>query len=562
MDDVAEREELLRVILDFTDDVIVRFDRDLRYDYVNDRTVELVGMPEAAWLGHRVAELGLPADRAETFEARLHGVFESGRPARYEDDWTDATGPHWSEANLYPQCDTGGRVAHVVVVSRDITDRKLAEAELLHAAHRDPLTGLANRMALVEEIDRAVAAGSRSGTHTAVLLVDLDDFKLVNDALGHAVGDEVLTRAARRIEACVRGSDLVARHGGDEFVIVLRDVERSDDPVQLAERIVQAFRDPLVAGSTTLATTASVGVALAEPEDPGKDAHDLIREADTAMYVAKNAGRDGVAVFDAQLHRVVDERLRIANDLRGALPRQELALWYQPEIDLRTGAVVAVEALLRWHHPSGELYPAARFIDIATESGLIVDLGAWALERVCADARRWRPAELTVRLNLAPRQLADPGLLASIDGMLAAIECTPVRLCVEITETAFLQDTSAVRENLAGLTSRGVLIAIDDFGTGFASLTYLRRYHVDVIKIDRSFITNVATSARDRRLTAAIVALARHLDMTVTAEGVETPEQESIVRDIGCVGAQGFRFSPAVPADRIAAIVATQPWQR
>jgi diguanylate cyclase (GGDEF)-like protein/PAS domain S-box-containing protein len=561
-DDLRAREaELLRVVLDFTDDTIVRFDRQLRYDYVNERTIDVVGLPREEWMGRTAGELGLLGPQVEEFERRLLQVFRSGRPMTYEDDWTDETGPHWSEANLYPQRDEDGQVAHVVVVSRDITDRKLAEAELVRAAHNDPLTGLANRAALVEEIDRAIAGGGRSGSCTAVLLIDLDHFKLVNDALGHAIGDDVLTMAARRIESCARGGDLVARHGGDEFVVVMRDVASPSDPVLLARRIVEAFHQPLVDGSTTLSNTASIGVSLTKAGEPRKDAHDLIREADTAMYAAKSSGRDGVAVFDAKLHLAIDERLRIGNDLRGALDRDELVLWYQPEIDLRTGAIVAVEALLRWDHPSGERYPAARFIDVATESGLIVDIGRWSLGQVCADAQEWGDP-VTIRLNLAPRQLADPSLLVDFDRALSSIDCERAPLCVEITETAFLQDSEVVSRNLAGLSDRGVLIAIDDFGTGFASLTYLRRYHVDVVKIDRSFISDIATSDRDRRLTAAIVALARRLDMTVTAEGVETDAQEAVVREIGCDGAQGFRFSPAVPPDELAAVLTAQPWRR
>jgi diguanylate cyclase (GGDEF)-like protein/PAS domain S-box-containing protein len=562
MEDVAEREELLQVILDFTHDLIIRFDRQLRYDYVNDRTVELVGLPREEWLGRTAGDLGLVGPQLHEYERRLLDVFATGAPATFEDDWSDDSGPSWTEANLYPQRDATGTVAHVIVISRDITARKLAEAELVRAAQHDPLTGLANRMALVEEIDRDVTAGERSRTRTAVLLIDLDDFKLVNDALGHEIGDEVLTMAARRIESCVRGSDLVARHGGDEFVVAIREVRTPTAPVLLAERIVEAFHQPLVHRGTPLATTASVGVAITEPGESGKDANDLLREADTAMYAAKAAGRDGVAVFDASLHLAMEERLRIGNELRGVTDRDELALWYQPEVDLRTGAIVAVEALLRWFHPSGELYPAGRFIDVATESGLIVDIGTWALGRIGAANGRWDSPGRTVRVNLAPRQLADPELLGNIAPALAAVEGACMQLCVEITETAFLQDSPVVSDNLAALTARGVLIAIDDFGTGFASLTYLRRYHVDVVKIDRSFVTNVATSERDRRLTAAIVALAGHLDMTITAEGVETAEQEDIVRGIGCTGAQGYLFSPAVPATEIDSMLRSSPWQR
>ena len=554
---LVEREEMLRVILDLTADTITRFDRELRYDFVNDRAIAITGIRRERWLGRTQTEMGFPPEDAVQREGRILQVFSSGEPMTYEDEIAGSTGSAWFESQLLPQFGTDGSVAHVIIVSRDVTPRKTAEHALVNAAIRDPLTGLANRVAVVSVLEQAIAADLDSDRITAVLLVDLDHFKHVNDSLGHAVGDQLLGRAADRLTESVRDGDLVARLGGDEFVVVMRDLDDAAEAVHVALRIVEEFRKPLVSGATELSTTASVGISLTASTRAGIDATDLLREADTAMYVAKNAGRDGISVFDQQLRKAVDERLRVENELRGALARSELMVWYQPEINLKDGTMCAVEALLRWRHPSGEIYPAARFIDVAADTGLIVEIGAWVLAEVCAQAAKWSQSGVRIRMNLAPRQLDDSNLLTLIDTATASVGLDPSFLCVEITETALLHDTATVQGNLQGLTERGIAIALDDFGTGYASLTYLRRYHIDVVKVDRSFVTNIATSDRDQRLTAAVVSLAHHLGITVTAEGVEDRDQARIVRELGCSGAQGYLYSRAIPPEEIDQLIGT-----
>lgn len=553
---LVEREELLRVILDRTADAIVRFDPRLRYDFVNDRAAAMSGIAHDDWLGRTQGELGFPPEEVAVREERIRKVFATGDVGTYVDEIENVEGRSYFEMQLFPQHDASGSVAHVIVVARDITPRVLAERRLVDAARTDPLTGLANRTALIEDVDSALAAARRSGTTAALLLVDLDHFKFVNDSLGHGVGDLFLRYAAERIQDCVRPGDLVARHGGDEFVIVLHDLRDPSVATDLAERIVDRFRLPLVCEGTDVSTTASVGIALDREGAQGHDAHDLIREADTAMFVAKDAGRDGWAVFDEALHHAAQERFRIATELRMALAHDELEVWYQPEVDLTDGSLQAVEALLRWRHPSGEVYAAGRFIDIAAETGLIVDIGYRALDRICEQAARWSGHDLVVRMNLAPRQLADTELLRRVDDALGRHGLDGACLCVEITETALLHDNSTVRENLAGLSARGIPIAVDDFGTGYASLTYLRRYEIDVIKIDRSFVTDIARRPRDRDVAAAIVSLGQHLGMTVTAEGIEEREQADVLAALGCTIGQGFLYGAAVPAEEIDELLA------
>ncbi len=547
---LRDRAELLEVITAHSVDAVVRFDRDFRYDYVNDRTLRLTGIPRDRFIGSTQADLGYPPDEVDIREERIAKVFQTAEATTYHDLISNLEGDRWYETTLVPQF-RDDEVTHVVIISRDITSRKLAEEALVRAAARDPLTGLANRTALLDILNQAVVATEASTLSTAVLLIDLDNFKLVNDALGHAVGDRVLCLAADRIVTCVRPDDLVARHGGDEFVVVMRDLADPAEAVKVALRLVEAFRIPLLSGETELSTTASVGISVTAATRESVDGHDLIREADTAMYVAKANGRDGVSVFDESLRSAVDERFHTENQLRSALRRGELEVWYQPEVHLRSGRIRSAEALLRWRHPSGDVLPAARFIEVAEDSGLIVPIGAWVIDQVVRQAALWADFGVRIRMNLAARQLNDPDLLESIDQSISRHNAAPDQLCVEITETALLHDTPAASQNLRGLTDRGVTIALDDFGTGYASLTYLRRYHVDVVKLDRSFITDITTSSRDQRLAAAVVAMARQLGMSVTAEGVETAEQAQVVRALGCSGAQGFLWSPAVPADQI-----------
>ena len=555
---LAEREELLRVVLDRSPDATVRFDRDLRVEFVNRTMVELSGLTAEQWLGRTFTEVGYLTENAANWSLHGQRVLETGEAAVFEYATESADGHRWSEASLAPEFAPDGSVAHVVMTSRDISARRLAEQELRALATHDPLTGLANRAALGDEIDRALRASRRTGLSTAVLMIDLDRFKNVNDSLGHGAGDELLQAAARRLDSTVRGGDLVARAGGDEFVIVMRGLDDPADAVRTAWRIVGDFRAPFPVHGGDLFATASVGVSIAGQTST---AHDLMREADTAMYVAKTEGRDRATVFNEELRIAVTSRLTIEGDLRRALDRNEFAVWYQPEISLTTGRVIAVEALLRWHHPGGETYIADRFISIAEETGLILDIGDWVLRETCAQAAAWAAArpdhQLTVRVNVSALQLVEGGLLTALDDALASSGLDPALLCVEITETALLRETTTVRDNLAGIRARGIRIAVDDFGTGYASLAYLRQYPIDVLKIDRSFVGNVTTDDQARKLVAGIVALADALGITVTAEGVESEAQATILRQLRCPGAQGFLYSPAVHADQITALLDT-----
>ena len=554
--DLRDSEALLSVVLDGSRDGTTIYDPDMRMEYVNRRVVELSGIPAEAWIGRTMDELDFPPDAVAFWTAHVRSVFDTGEPEMMQYELDNVEGHRWYEASLSPQLATDGSVAHVISTNRDITERVLAEQALRELATHDTLTGLANRAALLDDIARALSAGRRGARSTAVLMVDLDRFKNVNDSLGHAAGDTLLQEAAARLAAAVRGGDLVGRTGGDEFIVVMRNLDDPAEAVNAAWRLVEAFRQPFPTGDGELFSTASIGVAVStENTQPA----DLIREADTAMYVAKADGRDRVSVFNEDLRATVTSRLAMEGDIRRALERGQLAVWYQPEVDLVTGEVIAAEALLRWHHPSGELFTADRFVDVAEETGLILDIGDWVLREACAQAAAWGAhrgnVPITVRVNLSALQLAESGLLDALDDALATSGLDPGRLCLEITETTLLRETIVARENLAGIRDRGIRIAIDDFGTGYASLTYLRRYPIDVLKIDRSFITDITTNEHDHRLVGGLVALARHLALSVTAEGVETEEQALALRRLGCPGAQGYLYSQAVPPDILGAML-------
>ena len=549
---LAASEELLRVVLDTSPDTTIRTGPDGRIEYVNRRAVEVSGIPYERWIGRTFEEMGYPAALAQLWQAHRHQVFSTGKQVTFEFDIDNEEGHRWYETTIAPGFDRNGTVALVIETSRDFTDRKTASDALQQLATHDPLTGLANRAALMDEIHRAVSAGLRSGCATAVLLMDLDRFKDVNDTLGHAAGDELLIAAAARVESTVRPGDLVARLGGDEFVIVMRELDDPTDAAPAALRLVQAFRTPFTIRGAELYSPASVGVAFGTP---GQEEDDLLRQADTALYAAKEAGRNQVAVFNQELRAAIDWQLAVEAQLRHALARGQLAVWYQPEVDLTTGAVIAVEALLRWHHPDGTVWAAHQFVDVAEDTGLILDIGDWVLGQACHQAAAWAAASparpITVRVNMSALQIAKADLLPTLDDTLTTSGVVPSLLCIEITETVLLRQSDTARDNLAGIHERGVRVAIDDFGTGYASLTYLNQYPIDVIKIDRSFVTDATLPGNDHRLVAGIISLATTLGITVTAEGVEHVEQAALLRTMGCPSAQGFLYSPALPAEQI-----------
>ncbi|MEM7142085.1 MAG: EAL domain-containing protein [Actinomycetota bacterium] len=427
----------------------------------------------------------------------------------------------------------------------DITERRRAEQLLRFQASHDELTGLANRRRLLDEIHR-LEHGPGS---VAVLLLDLDRFKNINDSLGHDRGDELLVVIADRLRLAVRPGDLVARLGGDEFAIVLPGPVAVAEAEFVAERLMRLIGEPVVLGRQKIYPTASIGIAVAD-DQTGVD--DLIRRADTAMYRAKSEGRARAESFDEELREAVHTRMATESGLRGALRSDELLVYYQPEVSLVDGSTLGAEALVRWNHPDQGVLPAGAFIEVAEETGLVVEIGEFVLAQACREAASWGGDDgPMIRVNLAAAQLQREDTVTLVRSVLAETSLNPARLCLEITESAVMTDVNRSEEILHRLKALGVHLAVDDFGTGFSSLAYLKRFPVDALKIDRAFVNDLARDSEDEAFVKSIVSLAAALSLDVVAEGVETREQAALLLDLGCRRAQGFYFAKPAPAEEL-----------
>jgi diguanylate cyclase (GGDEF)-like protein len=431
-------------------------------------------------------------------------------------------------------------------------ENRVLEAKLVHQAFHDSLTGLANRALFRDRVEHALTRCARGG-RVATLLFDLDDFKSVNDSVGHLEGDLLLTAVADRLRRATRGCDTVARIGGDEFAVLLDGIQSREDAMHVLERITQALRMPIPLQGREFTIGASVGVAFS---DGVEQVDELLRNADVAMYSAKDSGKGRHAIFDPSMYATLLERLELEADLRHAVERGQLKVFYQPIVELDSGALTSVEALLRWHHPDRDVGSTAGFISIAEETGLIVPIGRWVLAEACRQGRRWQmeaPDGVTpsISVNVSARQLQEPGFAGDVARILAETEFPADRLILEITESALMANMTEVAERLHELKALGLRLAIDDFGTGYCNLSYLHQFPLDILKIDKSFVTNVAAAGGDAILASTIVGLATTMKLHTVAEGVEHADQRTQLLSLGCSHGQGYLFAKAVDADTV-----------
>jgi diguanylate cyclase (GGDEF)-like protein/PAS domain S-box-containing protein len=447
-------------------------------------------------------------------------------------------------------------VAGLVVNYRDVTEQRSLERELRRKAFRDPLTGLANRALFSERLEHALARSASGGNPPAVLFIDLDDFKTVNDSLGHRAGDRLLVEVAARFATAIASGDTLARMGGDEFAILLEDIRDAVAPVELGRRILAGLAPPLRPDGKEVFVRASIGIAVARNAAEG--AGTLLRNADAAMYTAKSRGKHAIEVYEPGMHESALRRLALKGDLERAVERGELSLAYQPILDLERLAVVGAEALLRWQHPTRGLIPPSDFVPLAEETGAIVPIGRWVLEEAAREAATWPTAAggLSLSINVSPRQLAEPDLAETVRNVLDRAGLEPAQVMLELTEGTLIGNTAPVAIALGALEASGVQLAIDDFGTGFSSLSYLARLPIDALKIDRSFVVGLEDGGRGRAVVAAIVRLAESLGLSTIAEGIETQAQLEALRSLGAGSGQGFLFAPALEPAAFAAYVA------
>jgi diguanylate cyclase (GGDEF)-like protein len=483
---------------------------------------------------------GFDIATATAVAAGLQHVLD-GELGRFEQDYT-CHGPNeerWFSVRINPLPATGAVLSHV-----DISAAKRSELALAHLTLHDPLTNLPNRELLADRLDQALAWAGRQHRSVAVAFVDVDQFKRINDSLGHSAGDELLGAIAARLSCSVRDGDTVARVAGDEFVVVWPRVASVDEAEQLAQRLRASLAEPFVIKTAKLTVTASIGVVIGRPPQRPED---LLTNADAAMYDAKGRGRGQIRMYTEELNERVATRLRIEEELRHGLERDEFILHYQPVVDLRSRTVTAVEALVRWEHPLGRRMPDT-FIPVAEATGIIVPLGNWVLEQACRQGATWAAAglDLHVAVNFSARQIGHPDVVTSIETALEASGMNPRRLMAEVTESSVLEDAELARAVLAKISALGASVAIDDFGTGYSSLLYLKRYKIAALKIDRQFVAGLGTNAEDDAIVASVIALARGVGAVCIAEGVETMEQYAALSDLGCEYAQGYLFGRPV----------------
>ncbi len=549
-------ENKLRLIIRGIPDALMIMDEDGNYIETLSNSDHLYYETAKKLIGFNVKDV-LPAETATTLLSTIHNSLELNQSLTIEYERLTEFGRRLVEARIQPFPLETKKTRAVLVLARDITDRKIKEDEISFLAFYDSLTGLPNRRLLHERIQHALANCHRNETHGALLFIDIDNFKTLNDTLGHDKGDLMLKQVAHRLNGCIRETDTVSRLGGDEFVVMLEDLSRMEDVAAkqsqtIGEHILASLNQPYRIDSLEYNSSASIGITLFDNHEVSSD--DLMKHADIAMYQAKSAGRNTFRFFDKKMQTLVSIRADLENDLRDGVKNNQMILHYQPQVD-RYGKIQGVEALVRWNHPKKGMISPSDFIPLAEETGLITNLGNWVLKEACKQLNVWSKKEetrhLTIAVNISARQIHQPDFIENVLGAIYKADIEPQKLKLELTESLLLEDTEEIIQKMTILQGCGVSFSLDDFGTGYSSLAYLKRLPLHQLKIDQSFIRDLLTDPNDEAISRTIVALAESLGLEVIAEGVETEAHRRKLAELGCFMYQGYLFGRPCPADQV-----------
>ncbi|MEH1959940.1 MAG: EAL domain-containing protein [Nostoc sp.] len=558
---LAHRQQEFKALVENAPDIISRFNTQLRYVYVNPAIEKVTGISAETFIGKTNAELNLPSEFCGIYDHKLQQVLQTKQETEFECSLAIAWETKHYHTRLVPELASDGSVYSVLSIARNITALKLAQAQLIHDAFHDLLTGLPNRALFLERVERALMSAKRRVDYIfAVLFLDLDRFKVVNDSLGHMIGDQLLTALARTLENCLRAGDTVARLGGDEFTILLDNLTNIDDVTNVVERIHQALTSAFKLNGNDVFTTVSIGIVLSNASYNRPE--ELLRDADIAMYHAKTSGKGRHKIFDSTMHTEVRRLLELEMDLRRAIERQEFQIHYQPIVLLENHKIIGFEALVRWQHPQHGLVFPDSFIPLAEETGLILPIGYWVLREACRQMHAWQrqfPVDppLTISVNISTKQFSEPGLIEKINQIVQETDLESSNLKLEITESVLMGNIQLASFMILQLQQMNIQLHLDDFGTGYSSLSYLHRFPSSTLKIDRSFIAKIGADGENLKIIQAIISLAQSLNKDVIAEGVETVEQLAQLRAMKCKYAQGYFFYKPLNSKSIERLMAS-----
>ncbi|MHC5776511.1 GGDEF domain-containing response regulator [Nostoc sp.] len=561
LETLARRQQEFKALVENAPDIISRFNTQLRYVYVNPAIEKITGISAETFIGKTNAELNLPSEFCGIYDHKLQQVFQTKQETEFECSLAIAWETKHYHTRLVPELASDGSVYSVLSIARNITALKLAQAQLIHDAFHDLLTGLPNRALFLERVERALTSAKRRVDYIfAVLFLDLDRFKVVNDSLGHMIGDQLLTALARTLENCLRAGDTVARLGGDEFTILLDNLTNIDDVTNVVERIHESLTSAFKLNGNEVFTTVSIGIALSNASYNRPE--ELLRDADIAMYHAKTSGKGRHKIFDSTMHTEVRKLLELEMDLRRAIERQEFKIHYQPIVLLENHKIIGFEALVRWQHPQHGLVFPESFIPLAEETGLILPIGYWVLREACRQMHAWQiqfPANppLTISVNISTKQFSEPGLIEKINQIVQETDLESSNLKLEITESVLMGNIQLASFMILQLQQMNIQLHLDDFGTGYSSLSYLHRFPSSALKIDRSFIAKIGADGENLEIIQAIISLAQSLNKDVIAEGVETVEQLAQLRAMKCKYAQGYFFCKPLNSKSIERLIAS-----